>query len=669
MSCAPHTTVPLQLDNMMDTYLSPVDPDGFNAVYSADMIERIYGTFSMAISLSSSKNNDLAKERIISKAWYSIHNNETLCPGYLLNISKTKADETDTNKYRIDGALILEADQDLIDEDHPNYMLGHLGIKFKHDNMENDAQNDCANTAIEVGAYTQSGVHGQHMSYGERVFFFQHCIGLFMLLVNGGDFRVIHWDRSGCIITKVLSYVDIPNHMKKLLRFFYTFLNATPAQCSVDPTATHLSKESCGWQWMQKVATTHPRDIDHAEGTVVPSVPLGFIIKPTCDAPPSSLIATNILASNPAATNSFSDFSSPSAASDAIIPVFKYVCDFFRESITGTWLPYCLKVCGRDYLVTEPIFAPHDLVGRSTRRYVALEWEMQRLVFLKDVWHPFYEGVAQEGATFADLNDTEVPFVLTLICHEDIGGPGAQETEALQYASTGEKKHDVLGHKFAVVECGILHHDVSTGNILICPVVACRKTGEGMVIWIGILGDWELAKALPGDLEVAKARQPHRTGTWYSMSVYFSNYPGHPPSITDELESFLHVTIYLAIRFLCTRSLNVWDFVNNYFEDFCLSDRRMTCGHLKQNIIQTGSLKLGYTPVHFATAPPVPADQDAQGEVRLEISSPLNEIIKQYLAFFKARYAVLEYTIRAAMEEQHQENPPSGMVQYGCDMV
>ena len=138
------------------------------------------------------------------------------------------------------------------------------------------------------------------------------------------------------------------------------------------------------------------------------------------------------------------------------------------------------------------------------------------------------------------------------------------------------------------------------------------------------------------------------------MSVYASNYPGHPPSIADELESFLHVMIYLAVRFLRARSLNVWDFVDSYFEDFRLSDGRMTCGYLKQNIIQTGSLELGYAPVLFVAAAPAPADRDPQteGEVRSEASSPLNEIIRQYLAFFKARYAVLEYAVRAAMEER-----------------
>ena len=355
-------------------------------------------------------------------------------------------DGTDAEKYRIYGALIPEADRDLVDEDRSNCMLGDLGIRFKRGGLGNDAWDNGPNNNIEAGAYTRTGVRGQLMSYGERFFFFQHRTALFMLFVNGGEVRVIRWDRSGCIVTEVLSYVDTPEHTKKLLQFLYAFSKATAAQRGVDPTATRLSKDSCGWKWMQKVATTHPQDIDHTDRTVVPALPQGFIVKPTRDAPPSPLFATNVLSSDPAATTGFGDLSSSSATS-AIIPVFKYVRDFFRDSVSNTWLPYRLKVCGRDYLIGEPIFGPHGLVGRGTRGYVALEWETQRLVFLKDAWRPFYEGVAQEGTTLGDLNDAEVPFVPTLICHEDVEGPGAQETEASQYSSTGGKKRDVFGDR------------------------------------------------------------------------------------------------------------------------------------------------------------------------------------------------------------------------------
>ena len=68
MSDAPHTTIPLLFDNMMKTYLPLVDPSGFDAVYSTEKIARIHKAFSTAVNVSSS-NDDLVKERMISKAW------------------------------------------------------------------------------------------------------------------------------------------------------------------------------------------------------------------------------------------------------------------------------------------------------------------------------------------------------------------------------------------------------------------------------------------------------------------------------------------------------------------------------------------------------------------------------------------------------------------------
>ena len=68
MSDAPHTTVNLLFKNMMKTYLPPVDPDGFDAVYSTEKIARIHSAFSAAVN-NSSGNDDLVKERVISKAW------------------------------------------------------------------------------------------------------------------------------------------------------------------------------------------------------------------------------------------------------------------------------------------------------------------------------------------------------------------------------------------------------------------------------------------------------------------------------------------------------------------------------------------------------------------------------------------------------------------------
>ena len=69
MSDTPHTTVHLLFENMMKTYLPPVDQDGFNAVYSTEKIARIHKAFATAVGLSSGKKDDRTKENIVTQAW------------------------------------------------------------------------------------------------------------------------------------------------------------------------------------------------------------------------------------------------------------------------------------------------------------------------------------------------------------------------------------------------------------------------------------------------------------------------------------------------------------------------------------------------------------------------------------------------------------------------
>ena len=51
----------------------------------------------------------------------------------------------------------------------------------------------------------------------------------------------------------------------------------------------------------------------------------------------------------------------------------------------------------------------------------------------------------------------------------------------------------LTAHEQAWTRCGILHGDVSTGNILTCPRVE-HLNGRTSISIRGILADWELAK-------------------------------------------------------------------------------------------------------------------------------------------------------------------------------
>ncbi|THU94122.1 hypothetical protein K435DRAFT_668968, partial [Dendrothele bispora CBS 962.96] len=75
-------------------------------------------------------------------------------------------------------------------------------------------------------------------------------------------------------------------------------------------------------------------------------------------------------------------------------------------------------------------------------------------------------------------------------------------------------------------EAGILHRDVSVGNILI--------TADGK----GLLSDWDFSKVVS---ELAKTGQHERTGTWQFISAALLQRDRPCHSLKDELESFFHV--------------------------------------------------------------------------------------------------------------------------------
>ncbi|KAH7906180.1 hypothetical protein BJ138DRAFT_987575, partial [Hygrophoropsis aurantiaca] len=219
------------------------------------------------------------------------------------------------------------------------------------------------------------------------------------------------------------------------------------------------------------------------------------------------------------------------------------------------------------FLVGKPEVMPSSLIGRATKAYIAVDTSNHKVVFLKDCWRVSTSDMEKECDTVRQLNDAAVPNVPQLLCGGDVGGTNAQPTGSYNLIKApwrcGNRKvtphtHyrqvvDVVGktihgvtssrqlvqvildalqaHRVAFEQCKILHRDVSAGNILI--------TREGR----GLLNDWDMAK--PVDTDVA--RQPDRTGTWLFLSTRMLQNPNKIHEIQDDMESFVHVFIYIAL--------------------------------------------------------------------------------------------------------------------------
>lgn len=102
--------------------------------------------------------------------------------------------------------------------------------------------------------------------------------------------------------------------------------------------------------------------------------------------------------------------------------------------------------------------------------------------------------------------------------------------------------------------------------------------------------------------------------------------------VQDELESFFHALLYMAIRFFPHNCKNVGAFIYDYFEDYLqLSNKEYRCGPAKKKAINDGYIDL--------------LNQRVGSYERLVFSlpesntpHPINEVITDLLSWFSAYY-------------------------------
>ncbi|KAI0660014.1 hypothetical protein C8Q70DRAFT_1063150 [Cubamyces menziesii] len=191
----------------------------------------------------------------------------------------------------------------------------------------------------------------------------------------------------------------------------------------------------------------------------------------------------------------------------------------------------------------------------------------------------------------------------------------------------------IITHRDAYERFGLLHRDISTGNILILPRID-EIEEKHTVAWHGLLTDWELAKYVPKDNALQRARQPERTGTWQFMSVAYVANPERPVIVADDLESFFHVVLYQAVRYLRhSWSKRVTDFITTYFNTFQqLSNGTQICSHYKDLLIRCGKLQHGGSALRFYHI----LSDKSKG------LSPMNNFLDEWLSLFVERYAAIQ---------------------------
>lgn len=252
-----------------------------------------------------------------------------------------------------------------------------LSIECKVDCTEQDPF-DAEATDDEHTAEKRKRALGQIISHAELIFQYQQRACHFMILFLGDFARILRFDRSTIFATTKFNY---KTDTKKLTEFLWCYSHQTPIRRGHDPTATRVEIGDKLWETMMAKKGASPDAED-------------------------------------------------------------YVQRFFDNSLDEAWPWWQLEVpvappsgkpdtrvhCTRKFLVGKPHFLALGVTGRGTRGYVALPLDesgrpCDAFVYLKDAWRVDHIGIEKEGDILHDLNQANVKFVPTLVCHGDLSGP------------------------------------------------------------------------------------------------------------------------------------------------------------------------------------------------------------------------------------------------------
>lgn len=226
------------------------------------------------------------------------------------------------------------------------------------------------------------------MLSSQLLFQSQHRMFHFTLLFFGRYARILRFDRSGTFVSQRFNYVT---GEKKLREFLRRYSRLPPEQRGHDPTVERIAPSSNLAQRMRDKLAAFQRD-------------------------------------------------SPCVDANCQAEDCSYITETFRVSLDPNYSWWTLQVHDevthevKCFVAGKPHFQATGARGRGTRGYVAVPLESDgtlgdNLVYLKDAWRIKHWAIEKEGVTLKRLNDSNVPYIPTLLCHGDLVGQVTQSPQ------------------------------------------------------------------------------------------------------------------------------------------------------------------------------------------------------------------------------------------------
>ncbi|CDO78194.1 hypothetical protein BN946_scf184974.g2 [Trametes cinnabarina] len=533
-----------------------------------------------------------------------------------------KTDKSDKDKKKADGGM-YPRDSPAVAQERTDWASVEVFIECKS-NLTCDPYDEDTLSGHPY-ANTKRDALGQIATYASSVFEFQHRTHHFSVVLLGSWARLARWDRSGVIFSSKFDYKQEP---AKLARFFWRVAPWKAKEKTLaddDYVAKRFVKSLSGdrpwWRLTVSDKTHGSRDF--------------LVGRPTfAAAGVASRLSQGLLAHGAHRSklegNILSDLNEKGVAN---IPTALYHGDVEGQlTVSQTyWKPKPdphtpsakeeNPFAEVDDVAVEAVPTGSDSAGQSEDadpgepEYVdAKQKQKQTKIHCRMKTHQHYRLVVKEVGI--PLQEFPSGRVLVRVIADAI-----------------------TAHEDAYNKAEVMHRDVSIGNILIIP----PNAKQGKKEYQGLLTDWELSKRRSD--ENAEPRHPDRTGTWQFMSVHTLSKPEAQVQIADELESFLHIMIYCAIRYLPHTCDDVGEFMYSFFDDGRLvEEAEYTCGYFKRSVMKEGQLHdLAGKRILFLRTPrpPKPKDRSTTTKKMTLQPHPIGGLIMTLLQWFSARYRLL----------------------------